>query len=381
MSDALMVTSSFLPGRGGIESYLAELCDALAPRLSVLAAAERDSKRLSDLDLSYVTHPFDGRLLWPGRAALGAIVAAAAREGTDKVLFGTPWPLVLLGPRLRKEGLRYSVIVHGAELTVPGAIPGPRGRVAESLAGADLLLPVSEYTRGKVEALLSRKGARVPHIELLRARVDLGRFHPDAGGAAMRARLGLGPTTPVLLCFGRLVPRKGVDRLIEALPDIRARVDDAIVVVAGTGPEERRLRRLAEKVGDGVVFAGRVHDDDAPATYAAADVFVLPVVDRWFGLEMEGLGVVLLEAAAAGVPAVTGRSGGTPEAVVDRLTGFVVDATDRSALVDRIVWLLEHPEEATAMGGAGRRHVEAEFARGSLPEGLLDWLGLGLPSS
>ncbi|HEU4480970.1 MAG TPA: glycosyltransferase family 4 protein, partial [Actinomycetota bacterium] len=268
---------------------------------------------------------------------------------------------------------------HGAELTVPAAVPWLRARVAEGLAGADLLLPVSDHTRGKVEALLEGTGKVVPPIELLRARVDLTEFRPDADGAAFRARWGLSPTTPILLCFGRLVPRKGVDRLIAALPAIRDRVSDATVVVAGTGPEERRLRRLAQEVGEGVVFTGRIPAGDAPATYAAANVFVLPVADRWFGLEIEGLGVVLLEAGASEVPCVTGRSGGTPEAVIDGRTGFVVDAGDRSALVERIVWLLEHPEEAAAMGRAGREHVAAGFA-GSLPKGLLGWLGLELPS-
>jgi phosphatidylinositol alpha-1,6-mannosyltransferase len=190
----------------------------------------------------------------------------------------------------------------------------------------------------------------------------------------VKPSLGLAPEDRIILCFGRLVPRKGVDRLIEALPDIRRRVPRAVVVVAGTGPEMGRLERMATASALPVVFAGRVPEGEAPAVYAAADVFALPVVDRWFGLEIEGLGVVLLEAAAAGTPAVTGRSGGTPEAVLDGITGFVVDARDRAALVDRICRLLEDPELARRMGKAGREHVEVHFSDKVVPKAFVDWL-------
>jgi phosphatidylinositol alpha-1,6-mannosyltransferase len=426
MTDALLVSSSFLPGAGGIESYLGELCDALAPRLAVLAAGERDGEPLRG-DLGYRVHPFDGRLLAPGPKAVAAIERAAAAEDTDRVLFGTPWPLALLGPRLENRDLRYAVIIHGAEMTVPAAVPVLRQRFASALAGAELLLPVSEFTASKVRGLLASTGHEAPPIELLRARVDLERFTPeaapgttkaaaggrDAGGttgnetegstaAEARGRLGLGEETPVILCFGRLVARKGVHRLIEALPGIRSRVPGATLVVAGTGPEEVRLRRLAARggllgpavdgdggpgkagpgeetgpagqSGPGVIFAGRVPDEAAPGVYAMADVFALPVVDRWFGLEFEGLGVVLLEAAACGTPCVTGISGGTPEAVIDGVTGYVIDARDSHLLTDRVVRLLLDSELAAEMGRAGRAHVKRHFANRELPAGLIEWM-------
>lgn len=373
MADALLVSSSFLPGRGGIESYLAELCDDLAPRLAVLAAARREGRALPS-DLGYPTHPFDGRLLIPGRAAARATIAAARRENTDRVLFGTPWPLVLIAPRLRRAGLRYAVIVHGAELTVPAAVPGVQARLARALAGADLLLPVSDYTARRTRALLEKFEFAVPAMEVLRARVDLALFSPEADGAAARRRLGLAEQDRVVLCFGRLVARKGVDRLIRALDEVARRVPDALLVVAGTGPEEKKLRRLARRRRARVVFAGRVPEEDAPGVYAAADVFALAVADRWFGLEIEGLGVVLLEAAACGVPCVTGRSGGTPEAVVDGSTGFVVDSTNESGLARRIVDLLTDPSLAARLGAEGRRHVERNFARRAVPGRLVAWL-------
>jgi phosphatidylinositol alpha-1,6-mannosyltransferase len=368
--DALLVTSSFLPGQGGIESYLAELSDELSPRLAVLAPAKRDGQAIP-ANLPYPTGGRRGSLLWPGRATTRAIVAAAAEHGTDRVLFGTPWPLLLTGPRLAREGLRYASIVHGAELTVPAAVPGVRSWLVRALRGADALYPVSEYTAGRIRALV---GA-APTVELLRARVDVDRFHPGARDDSLRARLGIPEDAEVILCFGRLVARKGVDRLIRALPQIRKSAPRAVVVVAGTGPELGSLKRLASNVNAPVVFAGRVADADAPSLYATSAVFALPVADRWRGLEIEGLGVVLLEAAACGLPCVTGRSGGTPEAVLDGRTGFVIDGHDVDALATRVTWLLEHPGEARAFGAAGRDYVTREFAHRPLPASLRRWLG------
>ncbi len=379
MPDALMVTSSFLPGRGGIESYLAELCSQVAPHIAVLGPRRRDGIPIPH-DLGYPTHGLeDGSMLVPGKKVVRAISGLVAHHRTTKVIFGTPWPLGLLGPDLDRRGLRYAVIVHGAEMLVPAAVPGLSKRFARAMAGAELLLPVSGYTDNALRKLIQSHGLPVPTIERLHARVDLDRFHPGVDTTSVRSRLGLSPTDRVVLCFGRLVKRKGIDRLIAALPAINERVAGAVVVIAGTGPERARLGKLA-RVGEGrVLFAGRVEDTEAPAFYALADVFALPVADRYFGLEIEGLGVVLLEAAASGTPCVTGRSGGTPEAVIDGSTGFVVDATDVGLLADRIAWLLQHPERSAEMGSAGRAHVRKEFSTLELPASLLGWLSDGLP--
>jgi phosphatidyl-myo-inositol dimannoside synthase len=240
-------------------------------------------------------------------------------------------------------------------------------------------LPVSAFTGDALSKLIQDHNLPVPPIERLRARVNLDRFHPAVDTSYLRTRLGLSAEDRVVLCFGRLVKRKGVDRLIGALPAINERVPEAVIVIAGTGPEQGRLEELARRSPGRVIVAGRVEDDDAPAYYALADVFALPVSDRYFGLEIEGLGVVLLEAAACGTPCVTGRSGGTPEAVINESTGFVVDAKDSGQLCDRIAWLLENPDRASAMGLAGREHVRKEFSVLELPASFLAWLSDGLP--
>ncbi|HZK50816.1 MAG TPA: glycosyltransferase family 4 protein [Actinomycetota bacterium] len=379
MPDALMVTSSFLPGRGGIESYLAELCSQVAPRIAVLGPRQRDGVPIPH-GLGYPTHGLEnGSMLVPSKRVVRTISTLAAHYRTTKVIFGTPWPLGLLGPDLTRRGLSYAVIVHGAEMLVPAAVPGLSQRLARAMAGAELLLPVSGYTGDALRELIQSHGLPVPPIERLHARVDLDRFHPGVDTAGVRTRLGLSPTDKVVLCFGRLVKRKGIDRLVAALPAINKRLPGAVVVIAGTGPEQARLEKLARASEGRVIVAGRVEDSEAPAFYALADVFALPVADRFFGLEVEGLGVVLLEAAASGTPCVTGRSGGTPEAVIGGSTGFVVDAEDVGVLADRIAWLLEHPERATEMGSAGREHVRKDFSALELPTSLLGWLSDGLP--
>jgi phosphatidylinositol alpha-1,6-mannosyltransferase len=159
------------------------------------------------------------------------------------------------------------------------------------------------------------------------------------------------------------------------MPEVRTHVPVAVLVVAGTGPELLALRRRAAATDAHIVFAGRVPDEEAPLMYAAADLFAMPAADRWFGLEIEGLGVVLLEAAATGLPCVAGRSGGTPEAVLDGVTGYVVDGRNVHEVADRIASLLSNKDQAQAMGAAGREHVSNVFSNRALPASLLEWLG------
>jgi phosphatidylinositol alpha-1,6-mannosyltransferase len=371
VADALLVSSSFLPGAGGIESYLGELSARLDPRLAVLAPRNRDGTAIPR-GLGYSVHGRPRSMVLPTTRLAGDIARTATEESTDRVLFGTPWPLGLLGPRLRALGLRYALIVHGAEMVTPAFVPGLRGLMNRALNEADLLLPVSEFTASRLKELFD---PQTP-MTVLRARVDEERFGPGNGREEFRSRLGLGPADRVVLCFGRLVRRKGIHRLLELLPDISTRVPEAVVVIAGAGPQERALRRLALGAGP-VRFAGRIPEGDAPALYRASDLFVLPVADRWGGLDTEGLGVALLEAAASGLPCVTGRSGGTPEAVIHERTGFVVDARNRAELTRAIIGLLIDPERGRLMGQRGRAHVVEHFSRAPLPRSLVDWLSRG----
>jgi phosphatidylinositol alpha-1,6-mannosyltransferase len=279
-----------------------------------------------------------------------------------------------LGPRLARLGLSYASLAFGAELFVPAAVPFLRKRFIDSLAQADLLLPMSDATERRLKVLIEANGNPLPTIEVMRARVDLERFNPSVPTAHVRPWLGLDEDARLVLCFGRLVKRKGVHRLIAIMESLTASHPDVVLVVAGTGPQEARLRRKAARQGGRVMFTGRVSAEQTPSIYAAADVFALPVADRWFGLETEGLGIVLLEAAACGTPCVTGRSGGTVEATVHGATGLVVDATDKRELVTALRRLLDDPEEARRMGRVGRALVAGRYPPDHVPPSLLRWL-------
>jgi phosphatidylinositol alpha-1,6-mannosyltransferase len=201
--------------------------------------------------------------------------------------------------------------------------------------------------------------------------VDEKTFHPGSGGDAVRARLGLAGR-PVVVCVSRLVPRKGQDTLILAMPRILAAVPDAVLLVVGGGPYAGELRKLAARTGvaEAVRFTGPLPWEELPAHYGAGDVFAMPCRTRRGGLDVEGLGIVYLEASATGLPVVAGDSGGAPDAVLDGETGWVVRGGSPEQAADRIVILLGDPELRRRMGERGRRWVEEAWRWDILAERL-----------
>jgi len=187
-------------------------------------------------------------------------------------------------------------------------------------------------------------------------------YSPQVDGAAVRERHGLAGRR-VVVCVSRLVPRKGQDVLIRALPKIKRQVPDAALLIVSDGPHRAALERLAREQGvtRDVVFTGAVAWDELPAHYAAGDVFAMPCRTRRRGLDVEGLGIVYLEASATGLPVLAGDSGGAPNAVREGETGFVVAGRDVDAVADRLVTLLRDRELAARMGAAGRAWVESEW--------------------
>jgi phosphatidyl-myo-inositol dimannoside synthase len=218
---------------------------------------------------------------------------------------------------------------------------------------------VSRYTRGRIAAALGPDAA----LEPLPSGIDTDRFRPDPGAREdIRRRYGLGER-PVVGCVSRLVRRKGQDVLVAALPRIRSVIPGAALLVAGDGPDRDRLRRLARThgVADHVVFTGRMAPDEVAAHHAAVDVSALPCRTLGGGLDVEGLGIVLLEAQASGVPVVAGRSGGAPETVRPGETGRLVDGRDVAEVADALADLLIDPDTAHAMGEAGRRWMREDW--------------------
>lgn len=349
----LLVTNDFPPKAGGIQSYLFELLRALPPEeVSVLAPADPESWRF-DMKQRFEIHREPAPRLYPGPRLLRRICELSS--SVDVVQFGFALQSWLLAPAMRRRtGRPYVVFVHGAEVLLPLRLPGAARLLGlGSLDGAEEVLAVSDHTAAGIKRLT---GGRVcPTV--VRPIVDLRRFNPAArGGPAVRTRHGLGDA-PVILCVSRLATRKGQDRLIDVMPELR-RFGTRLVLVGEGGLSETLLRRARRRgVEREVVFAGKVSEELLPGYYAAADVFAMPVRSRLLGLEEEGFGVVFAEAAAAGLPMVVGDSGGAKEAVEDGRTGYLVDGRSAAKVGRALVRLIEDKALRQKMGEAARERA------------------------
>ncbi|ANW65469.1 alpha-(1-2)-phosphatidylinositol mannosyltransferase [Mycobacterium sp. djl-10] len=356
MTRILLVTNDFPPRRGGIQSYLEQLVVRLAgsDELTVYAPQWKGAPGYdARADFEVVRHGSTLMLPEPG---VDARMRRLIRDrDIDTVWFGAAAPLALLAPRAREAGARRIVAsTHGHEVGW-SMLPVARSALRRIGESTDVVTFVSRYTRGRFAAAFG-PGAGLEHLP---SGVDTERFRPDAAAREdLRARYRLGGR-PTVVCVSRLVPRKGQDMLIRALPVLRERVPGAALVIVGGGPDRDRLHGLAADAGvtEHVVFTDGVPADELPAHYAMADVFAMPCRTRGAGLDVEGLGIVFLEASATGIPVVAGDSGGAPETVLEGQTGHVINGRDAEQLVDTLSLLLAHPERGATMGRRGREWV------------------------
>lgn len=352
---SLLVTNDFPPKVGGIQSYLYELWRRLPPESTTVLTTAHDDAAAWDARQPFRVVRSASKLLLPTKGMARSIDAEAGRAGADVVFLDPLLPLGAVAPRL--GGTRPKLLVlHGAEVTVPGRLPVSRPIVRRVLSSVDGVVAAGHYPATEAVRALGRplRGVVVP------PGVDVERFRPAVDPAEREARrrdLGLDPGRPLVLGVSRLVPRKGFDVLIDAL----AGLDDSVqLALAGGGRDRARLERRAERKGVAgrVRFLGRVPDDSLPGLYRGADVFAMLCRDRWGGLEAEGFGIVFLEAGASGVPAVAGRSGGSHEAVDDGATGHVVDPRSVAEVRRALESLLGDDARRMEMGRAARRFAE-----------------------
>jgi phosphatidylinositol alpha-1,6-mannosyltransferase len=376
VAHTLLVTNDFPPRAGGIQNYLQAMVDRLpAGEVAVYAPAwEGDAE--FDATLPYPVHRHPTSLMLPVPDVARRAGALAREHRAETVWFGAAAPLALLGPGLRRTaGIRRVVAsTHGHEVGW-SMLPGARQVLRRIGRDADVVTVVSRYTRGRIAAAFGPDAA----LEPLPPGVDAAVFRPDpAARTDLRRRYGLGDA-PVVTCVSRLVARKGQDQLVRALPSVRARVPGTRLLLVGGGPDAARLRRLAREheVAEHVVFTGAVPATALPAHHVVGDVFALPCRTRGGGLDVEGLGIVLLEASASGLPVVAGDSGGAPETVREGETGHVVGGRDLTALADVLVELLADPDRAARMGAAGRSWMLREWALPALVDRLHGLLGGG----
>ena len=360
MPKVLVVTNDFPPRAGGILSFVHALAAGLpAGSVTVYApawpgAAEFDAAQPFPVE----RHP--SSLMLPVPSVARRAARLLHRDGCDTVLFGAAAPLGLLAPALRRAGARRLVaITHGHEAGW-AVLPGARSLLRRIGDSTDAVTYLGEYTRVRLARALSPAAAA--RMTRLTPGVDTSAFRPGAGGAAVRERLGLGGR-PVTVCVSRLVPRKGQDTLIRAWPEVLAAVPDALLLIVGGGRYRAALARLAARTGvaGSVVFAGPVPWPELPAYYDAGDVFAMPCRTRRQGLDVEGLGIVYLEASAAGLPVIGGDSGNAPDAIRPGETGYVVPGRRPAGLVAALVELLTDPAVARVMGEKGMAWVDQEW--------------------
>ena len=376
MRRTLIVTNDFPPRRGGIQSFVHELALRLDPaRLTVYApkwegAAAFDAAQPFEV----VRHPTSLMIGGPG-VRRRAVELARSRQA-EVVIFGASAPLGLITPVLRKAGVKKAIaITHGHEAGW-AALPVARQALRQIGERTDVMTYLGEYFRVRVAgALTPRAAARMARLH---PGVDAGTFRPDpAARQAIRDRYGLAGR-PVVVCVSRLVARKGQDTLLRAWPAVLAQVPDAVLLIVGGGSYAKDLHQLSRRTGlatsvygegqaqqagpgPSVLFTGPVPQGELPAHYAAGDVFSMPCRTRRGGLDVEGLGIVYLEASATGIPVVGGDSGGAPDAILEGETGYVVGGRDVPALEQRLIALLRDPAGAKAMGEKGRAWVERDW--------------------
>ena len=361
MPKVLIVTNDFPPRRGGIQSFVHALALRMpADRVVVYAPAWEGAAEFDAQQPFPVTrHPTSLMLPVPSVARRAA--SLLQEYGCDTVLFGAAAPLGLLAPSLRRAGARRVIgITHGHEAGW-AALPAARSLLRRIGNQVDVLTYLGEYFRVRMSRALSPEAAA--RMVRLAPGVDNTEFRAGAGGDAIRQRLGLGDR-PVVVCVSRMVPRKGQDTLIRAWPQVlAAAAGQPVLLLVGDGPYRDELGKLARRTGvaDSVVFSGPVPAGELPAYYDAGNVFAMPCRTRRLGLEAEGLGIVYLEASAAGLPVISGDSGGAPDAVLPGETGYVVPGRDISAVADRICGLLADPAGAAAMGEKGSAWVDREW--------------------
>ena len=354
----LLVTNDYPPKVGGIQSYLWEIYRRLPQDKVVIYTTPHPDSESFDQKQTHKIIRSKQRVLLPTRQVANQIRSLAEVENIDFIMYDPAVPIGILGPKI---GIPYGVILHGAEVTIPGRVPIARSLIANVLQHADLVVTAGDYSTK--EAIRAAK-QNLP-VCVIPPGVDIDRFKPldEQARSTIRERFNFKDGDEVILTLSRLVPRKGMDMLISATSELVKTRPRVHLLIAGTGRDLRRLKALAQSTNAPVTFLGFVSDNEVAELYGIADVFGMICRVRWGGLEQEGFGIVFLEAAACGVPQIAGRSGGADEAVLEGETGLVVDnPTDSNAVKQALEKLLTDSETRQEMGRNSRARAEKEFS-------------------
>jgi phosphatidylinositol alpha-1,6-mannosyltransferase len=360
----LCITNDFGPRAGGIESFVIGLVERF-PRNSVIVYTssqpgdlEWDAKWLANFGVKVIRDR--SKILLPTFRVRRNLRKIVKIEKVESVFFGAAAPLGLLAKGLRSAGVKKIVaLTHGHEVWWSKVFPF---NVALFLIGnsVDNLTYLGSYTKSQISRALSAKAEQA--MVKIAPGIDTEHFKPSQESRKTRTALGI-EEKKVIVSVGRLVHRKGQDRLIQALPKIQREIPNVHLLLVGQGPYQKHLEKIAKNLGvsDLITFVGRVQSVDLPNYICAGDIFAMPSRSRLAGLEVEGLGIVYLEASACGLPVLAGNSGGAPDAVVEGVTGFCVNGNDIDEIATKSVELLADSTLAKKMGEQGRAWVEQNW--------------------
>jgi phosphatidylinositol alpha-1,6-mannosyltransferase len=369
----LLIALDFPPMGGGIARFHGAVARRLPGEMIVSTPQDPDAAA-TDAPFQGAVHrlpvsrrvarTLPGVVLWSSRA-----MTLARRHRTRFVYCGNlkpaGYPTYWVHRRAR---IPYGILLCGGELLSEQIkydhSPFKRRAGRAIFGGAAALIANSRWTADLAVTVMERLGLndRRSRVQVVHLGTDPDHFRPDLDTTEVRARYHLPDGDRWLLTVARLDPHKGVDTVLQALPAILARAPDVRYAVAGGGPDRDRLERLAQRIGvaERVRFLGEVSEQDLPALYNAAAMYV-GASRQSERIGVEGFGIVFVEASASGLPVVGGASGGVPDAVRDGETGFLVPPNDSVAVAAAVSRLLADPTLARRLGTAGRRAVVTHY--------------------
>ena len=362
MSNTLVITNDFPPRPGGIQTFGYELVRRFEPGQVSVLTSSWDGATEFDAAQKFTIVRAKTKTLLPDKRTLAMAREIIIANNVTRVLFGAAAPLGLLAPSLRKLGVKNIVGMTQGHEAGWAMTPGMKQALRKIGNDVDYLTYISEYTHEKISRALSPSAAS--NMRRVVPGVNTTEFSPtnSTAGSALRSSIGWA-NRPVIVCVSRLMTRKGQDQLIQALPQVLKVVPMASLIIVGDGPYRKHLEKLTADLGlrDNVHFTGKVDQAQLANWYATGDVFAMPCRTRVGGWDVEGLGIVFLEASATGLPVIVGNSGGAVDAVLEGETGFLVNGNDLSEIRDRLIELLANQDLAKRMGSAGRNWVAQEW--------------------
>ena len=364
MSKTLVITNDFPPRPGGIQTFIYGLVQGFDPDDVVVLTSKHTGWQEFDKQEKYPIFRHNTQMLLPTKAVGDQAITIIKEFNCDRVLFGASAPLGLLANRLKNHGIKKTVaITHGHEVGW-AFTPGLKQTFQKIVKEVDKLTYLTKFTFEQISEAISSD--QLEKFEQLTPGIDINMFNPEnktnGQSQKIRERFRLG-NKPVVVCVSRLMARKGQDTLIEVWPEVLKKVPDAHLLIVGGGSLKQSLHKKTfdNNVHTSVIITGAVDWKELPGFYAAGDVFAMPVRTRNLGFDVEGLGIVYLEASATGIPVIAGNSGGAPEAVIDGVTGFVLNPNNQMILAEKIIELLLNKELSNRLGKQGRSWIEKQW--------------------